>query len=215
MSKIVLYTANFGEKDRFNDEATNSRFVKLPNIEYVYFSDKQYSSKTWNVITEAPKFTNPNQSAKWYKLHSHVLFPNDTSIWTDAHYSPYRDLEDLLVPNTPLILFNHYRDCVYKEAEKLTKIQFQPQSMLDTQINFYKKRGMPKNTGFYQGRFLIRTPECGPFNMRWWNQILEYTRRDQLSLAYLLWRKAVPFKAYSYSRGFQYFNQHKRHLHHH
>lgn len=194
MDKLVVYTANFGNKDDFNIPQYIAN-----DIDFYYFTDnKDLKSNVWKIKTKKPLFDSSRLSAKWFKMHSHLLFPGKITIWHDANYRLTGHPQKILSKKKEsLILFKHpERCCIYEESKIVIKRHaVQDPVKLQEQIEKYKQQGCPPNVGLYEGNCLIRRPDCQEFNEKWWKEILQKTERDQVSLAFLLWKKEIDFWA--------------------
>jgi len=78
------------------------------------------------------------------------------------------------------------------------------------QMDKYKKEAFPKNFGIGENNILFRkhNSEKGVKIMNdWWDELNSQTKRDQLSLAYVLWKNGEKFNFMDESaRGNRYFN---------
>ena len=63
---------------------------------------------------------------------------------------------------------------------------------IQAQIQQYLREGFPLESLLYRGAMIVRHPEAAEFNTFWWNEILKHKHpRDQLSMAYAIWRTGV------------------------
>ena len=117
---IVVYTANFGGKDNL----VEIKHIE-PGVRYVYFTDTEVISSTWEVVIVEPKH-DPRKEARWYKTHSHELFPDAIyTVWKDARITLKHPIRFYIneLNRKPVCFTKHpVRNCVYKEA--LTCIDF-------------------------------------------------------------------------------------------
>jgi hypothetical protein len=143
----------------------------------------------------------PIKTAKWYKLHSHVLFGDRPSLWLDANYgaSSKNNPAELLPDFEHIMLQPHQLGNPYLEAKSCQDMgKVADVVKFEQQIAFYRRDGLPDTAPSYRGGILFRKPteETIRFNLLWWNEILKWQMRDQLSLAYVIWKyniSVVPF----------------------
>lgn len=120
----------------------------------------------------------------------------------------YVDTNIAIIDN-PLDLANKYltkydftmpkhfaRDCVYEEAKEciiLGKSKFEETKK---QIEEYKKEGYPRNFGLGENGILLRkhnNKKIIKLMKDWWIELNSKTKRDQLSLGYVLWKNDCEF----------------------
>lgn len=184
--KIILYTANFGNYDLFNEIQTPFNDY----IDYVYFTDIPRESKTWDVRV-IKDFKDPYMTAKMYKILPHQFFPEyDISIWIDASarniHSCFLDLIKYLNNYNFIITKHPSRTCVYDEANTCIRNNKDDPNLILNQINIYNKNLYPKRNGLYQCGFLIRKHnEIQEFSESWWEEIVNNSKRDQISFPYI------------------------------
>ena len=134
-------------------------------------------------------------SAKWYKLHSHELFPNEPSLWIDAHYAlkvrPVREFASL-TEETPIALFKHPFKTLgleYLVVAERQKEQRYIDLIFEQSARYLQEGFRVGHAPAYKGAVLFRHQNIAEFNEAWWEEILRYEhRRDQLSLSYVLWK---------------------------
>lgn len=185
--KIVLYTANINSYDNFTEISQ----VYKDYFDYVYITDKEWNSSTWNVnIVE--KTENPYLCAKYYKIMPHILFPEyDISIWIDASAvnirSNFYNIIDHLRKHNFVTIKHPKRKCIYEEANACITLQKDKREIIESQIEKYKLENYPVNNGLYSCGFLIRRHNIlKEFSEAWWEEILNNSKRDQISFPYVL-----------------------------
>ena len=68
----------------------------------------------------------------------------------------------------------------------------------------YKEEGVPENIGMYETNVIVSHPDDNIVQMifnEWWKEIEHNSKRDQLSLTYVLWKNRLmryPHSAVSY-----------------
>lgn len=209
---MIVYCANIGRKD-----AMREPLVKHDGVEYVYFVDNKegYESSIWD-IREVPLKYDNRLTSKWYKMHPHLLFPGEDTIWIDGTFMPHKG-SPLDRVSTSMVLRKHIdRDCLYDEAAIcLNRAKGNPSVVPEDiirQVAVYRSEGMPEHYGLYQSGIMCRKPEARLFNEAWWKQVTTFSVRDQISLPYVLWKESIPFSVFSKELTPKSFMKAGRHL---
>ncbi|TKY57758.1 hypothetical protein E2542_SST14811 [Spatholobus suberectus] len=158
----------------------------------------------WRVIVvrDLP-FADQRLNGKIPKMLSHRLFPQAKySIWVDSKSQFRRDplgvLEALLwCTNSMLAISEHgARSSVYDEAKAVVKKNKAKPEEVEVQLNQYRKDGLPEDKRFNgkkalcEASVIVRkhTPLTNLLMCVWFNEVVRFTSRDQLSFPYVLWR---------------------------
>ena len=191
----VVYTCITG-----NYEAIQGLSVKSPHFDYVCYTDQKTTSDFWEIrpIPESVKKYDNKRINRYIKLHPHEFFPEyGISVYIDGNVDIRGDLENYLNTNCrdnsiSLFIGKHpKRDCIYDEAKEVVKIKKDTADNVDPQIERYEKEGFPKKFGLTQNCIVIRRHndrKCIETMNVWWNEVLNGSYRDQLSLFYALWK---------------------------
>lgn len=156
-----------------------------------------------------PSITAPMLAHKYWKCHPATALPDvDISMWIDGSMEVITQdyvklcLEALgdddwsLVPHPA-------RNCIYPEASYSATLtwRYDPVS-ITAQAEFYKSFH-PKGWGLFATGANVRrhTPEVLELSHQWWNECLNWSHQDQLSLPVLLrlaegkvkWNKNLPW----------------------
>ena len=81
----------------------------------------------------------------------------------------------------------------------------------------YKKENFPDNKGLIESCLLIRKHnenQCIKIMNKWYNEIKNYSHRDQLSFNYIYWKNNIKIKYISKQYAIKYFIQKRKHLIH-
>jgi len=187
--KIVIYTAIFGDYDSLLIPE-----VIDPEIDYVCFTDRPRNTYgVWKFKTTPYYNADPTRTARYVKTHPHELLPGyEFAVWIDGNVSLRTDIytyiEKLKLANSPLGMIPHpLRDCFYEEAKECILRQKDSNTLINKQVEQYKKVGIKEKSGMYETNFMvIRLSDLNTkslFNV-WWEQIEKFSRRDQLALSY-------------------------------
>ena len=192
----VLYTVLIGDYDTLRDpEATEEGW------DYVCFSNhlKQDDFSTWIIRPLDRDGLSDIEASRFPKLCPHTVLPDyDTSVYIDSNIVVktdfiYRRAEELEIRNENLISVPVHptRDCLYEEAEILKYRGKDNTKSIDEQIDFLKAEGFPKKYGLFENNVIWRRhlhEKIVKLNEEWWSIYQRYSKRDQLGLAYCLWK---------------------------
>lgn len=162
----------------------------------------------WRIIlvSDLP-FSDQRLNGKIPKLISHRLFPMARySIWVDSKSQFRRDplgvLEALLWrSNSSLALSEHgARSSLYDEAKAIVKKHKATPEEVEVQLDQYRRDGIPDEKRFNgkkalaEASVIVRNhaPLTNLFMCAWFNEVVRFTSRDQLSFPYVLRRLRPP-----------------------
>uniref|UniRef100_A0A2P2K5J6 TOD1/MUCI70 glycosyltransferase-like domain-containing protein n=1 Tax=Rhizophora mucronata TaxID=61149 RepID=A0A2P2K5J6_RHIMU len=157
------------------------------------------------VVRDLP-FSDQRLNGKIPKMLGHRLFPHAKySIWVDSKSQFRRDplgvLEALLWRSNSVLAISEHgaRSSVYDEAKAVVQKHKASPEEVQVQLAQYKKDGLPKDKRFNGKKALNEasiiarehTPLTNLFMCLWFNEVVRFTSRDQLSFPYVLWRLGV------------------------
>lgn len=189
--KICVYTSLYGGFDVLPPILNKSE-----NIDYICFSDRSYPNADWKVVVVPPEFDDNNLNAKRFKILPHKYLEDyDASLFVDANTYFYGNLEELIkvyLSSSDFVMFKHpCRDDLYKEVATIIGHKRHSPELLIKQIEHYHQMGLPVKSGMVEGSFIWRKHRSSVLNIfmeEWWSHILKFSKRDQLSLGYLMWK---------------------------
>jgi hypothetical protein len=196
MKKLVVYSAIFGGYD------SPKEHYRIPDADYVMFSDHSFSSKLWDVrnVPCLPKL-GAQRTNRFYKLNPHIFFPEyEYSLYIDGNWQMLKNLFDLMIAymGKAIICNPHdagsYKKDLYAEADLCIKLNKAPLSLIQAQIAHYKKAGIPKNFGLWGCQFMLRrhnTDDCKKLMETWWAEVKQWTARDQISYPFAVYLTGV------------------------
>ena len=124
-------------------------------------------------------------------------------------------LERLITPKFDIYFFEHPdRNCIYSEVLAVIKYRKEKSGVAFKIQKRYKKLKFPSKYGLSENCMIVRKhnkKNCIILMEKWWEQIKKYSKRDQLSLSYVLWKTRIKIKYFSKQFGFYYFSENKRH----
>jgi len=213
--KLVVYTALTGNYDNL---VTPS--VINPNFDYICFTDNpELKSDFWTIKLMEESTLDRVRKARRHKILPHeYLKEYDYSLWIDANFDIIGDVEEYInryAKNRKLMVIKHdKRDDIYDEARECIRLEKDDPEIINKQIERYAKENYPKNNGLIASGIIFRNhsdPEVIKVMEDWFNEVENYSRRDQLSFNYVCWKNN--FK-YDESKEFYFKNQYFQRLLH-
>jgi len=199
--RVAVYTCIFG-----NYDSVKPIHNKNKNCDYWIITDQQVSPESgWKKfeinLPEEVKNASPTIKNRYCKMHPHILFPSyDYSIYMDGSICIYADVFPLLgkMEDKIIGMYQHgSRDCIYEEAKKVVEYGKAPEDIVKKQIHFYKQEGFPEHFGLTDCIVIVRKhneKQCIKIMEDWWKLFWMYSKRDQLSFMYVLWKNDMTFK---------------------
>ncbi|KMT19272.1 hypothetical protein BVRB_1g012800 [Beta vulgaris subsp. vulgaris] len=168
--------------------------------------DDHFIGKWRIVIVRNLPFMDQRLNGKIPKMLGHRLFPSaEYSIWVDSKSQFRRDplgvLEALLWRSNSVLAISQHgaRSSVYDEAKAVVKKNKATPEEVEVQLSQYHTDGLPDDKRFNgrkalaEASIIIRehSPLTNLFMCLWFNEVVRFTSRDQLSFPYVLWRLKV------------------------
>jgi Protein of unknown function (DUF616) len=192
----VVYTCVTDSYDR-----VLAPLVVEPDVDYVVFSDRadQQVPAPWQLRTILRRERNARMTARWHKLHPHMLFSDhELSLYVDSNIAlkaPVGALAEQMLAGAPIALFRHpERNCPYREAEVVARHRLDSDAIVEAQMTYYRAKGFPAGSGLHNSGVMFRRhadPVLAGFLEDWWRQLKIFSHRDQLSLDFMLRRHAI------------------------
>ncbi len=198
MLKKIIYSALVGDYDLFPEHFV----LENEDWEHVLFTDVKFDAKVVNGWKIKPLFHHIKdenvKTARWHKLNSHLLFDDCIfSIWIDSNVKIldnyiYQRSQDLFDEKVIMASVKHpERDCIYDEAKECLILGKDKKDNINSLVNFLNKEKYPRQQGLFESNLLFRNhnhEQTKEFNELWWNYLNKYSRRDQLTMCYILWK---------------------------
>ena len=189
MANTVVFTSIFGDYDELNEP-----LVVSEDIKYVCLTDNpKMESDTWDIQIIRPCLRNDShRSSRFAKICGHRLLPGfDYSLYVDGN------MKLKTIPDVPAILegkaiaaeIHPGRDCIYDEVLACEHFNKDSLSVMTEQIEKYRSSGFPAHAGLYQCGVLARdwrNQEMVNLCEVWWQHVLNYSKRDQLSFPFVM-----------------------------
>jgi len=195
----VVYTCITGGYDDLRDIAAYDYIA--PEWDYVCFTDDaalvaERRVGIWEVRPLAFSELDLGRNNRWHKLHPHVLFPDmEESVYVDANIdilSPalFDDIDRI---GGDFVLPRHFgNQCIYAEFRDVLKFGKDDAATVERQLQAVRDSGMPPNYGHAENNVLYRRharPDVVALDEEWWRLVRDGSRRDQLSLMWLFWKR--------------------------
>ena len=209
-NKLVVYTAIFGNYDYLIEPKEN-----FEGCDFICFTDQEHlKSDVWEMRLVKDCDLTPNMMNRKYKILPH-LFLNEYewSLYLDANIAILKnpfELANKYLVKYEMALPKHFaRNCIYEEAKECVTLGKAKYKEVKNQLEYYIKDGFPPNFGLGENNILLRkhnSEKVIKMMADWWNELNRQTQRDQLSLAYVLWKNGEIFNFMDESaRGSDYF----------
>lgn len=191
-SSKVVYTAVFGNYDKV--QPVNSEW----DCDFICFTDNPTNiSKGWEIRIVRLEGELPNVANRRYKMLPHKYLENyDYSLYVDGNIKIESDPSPLFekyLSDSALAAPKHpFRTCAYLEAEACVSRELVSGEIVKLQMARYRAHGFPMNYGLTANGILLRKHhDENLIDMMndWWGEYSSGGRRDQLSLAYLSWKR--------------------------
>jgi len=193
--RIAIYTCIVGDYDQINEP----QFIS-DSCDYFIVSDKKPEVKTTfeylDISDYIPEGISDNtRKNRYIKINAHKVFPQyKYSIYIDGNVILKSDMCKCLenLPKTRIAVAGEsYWDNVYIEGIRCIESKRDKEELILKQVQKYWLEGMPEHFGSFLCNVLVREhnhPNCVKLMEEWWEQVEKYSRRDQISFPYVLWK---------------------------
>lgn len=191
--RIVIYTVLVGDKEALCNplEGYLTSTATDLDIDFICFTDNEnLKSNVWKFKIIDASYLPPEKASRRPKALPHEYLPEYTfSLYIDNTVSFKRlpNSQDLL-SDFPYILraYRHaYRDNPADEAGVIASLGYEDTNVICSQLDFYSRiRPISSINPMCTCSMILRThnhPDVIEFGKIWWEQILAFSKRDQLS----------------------------------
>lgn len=195
----VIYTCITGNYDNL----ITHHFINN-EWHYVCFTDQVTKTKKlahWELRPLVYNKMDNVKNQRWHKLHPHILFPEyQKSIYLDANIDIrakeiFNDVASAIDAGQKIAINKHFeRINLYDEFASCLNSHKDKQEVIKRQLALIKKtdfQGFLPNNVFFENNIIYREhhdPQVVKTMNDWWMWIKKYSYRDQLSLAYVVWK---------------------------
>lgn len=182
-------------------------------FDYILFSNeiREKNIGVWQ-IRPISYYNNDNtRICRYVKTHPEEFVPRyEASVWMDSNIqilTPYiyDRVEEL---NNEGVLFSSMwhpvRRDIYEEAFAVVNMMLEHENVVVDWCHRLRKENFPPQSGLCETDVLFRKQNgclTSETDVLWWQCIERYSRRDQLSFTYALWKKKIPIH-YMFGEGF-------------
>ncbi len=203
-NKKAIYTFIINDYDDLKDPLSIA-----DGWDYICFTDNpDMVSNTWKIIyldqkRLQKKLKNPKKTAMLIMIEYFKLIPKqyDIVVSIGGQIMINTDLNEFITKHFDqnkhdLAICKHpERDCIYDEAEICKILNKDNASIIDKQTTYYRRKGYPAHNGLFMTGIIIRKNSSK--NLKkvckiWSHEVQKWSKRDQLSLNYSIWKSRHP-----------------------
>lgn len=196
--KIVIYTCLTNQYDNLSVPE-----VVEDNIDYIAFTDHlSYPLQSpWAQRNIEGDYRNPRVQSRHPKINPHLYLQDyDVSVYVDAMFLIKGGITNVVkevLRRERIGFFKHpERDCIFNEAEAIKHLGKDVDATVNNQMIRYRKLCYPENNGLIAGGFIVRehnNTDVKKTMSVWWEELLIFSQRDQLSCNFALWKKGLSY----------------------
>lgn len=202
MKKICVYTCITGSYD----DVKEFKEFRDKNIDYYLFTNNtNIKSDFWNVVYIDNENLDNIRLNRKIKILGHELINNnyDYSIYIDGSIVLKKPIIEFVkhccdFDNYDLIGFKHRdRDCIYDEAKACLKLMKDKKDIIYKEIEYIKSNNYPEHNGLMENTIIARNLKSKKVIdtcKLWFDMVLKYSYRDQLSFCYCAYKTKLKFK---------------------
>jgi hypothetical protein len=197
--KKVIYTTIVGGYDGLLEQ------TRYPGWDYVCFSDQQsfgwrtkLGQSCWKIVPFENSGLDNTRYSRLPKILPHrYLADYEYSVYIDGNAQLLQNPDGLLDQlDWPEFLTSEhpFRDNLYDEFRECLALGMDEPEKFKAQRDKYKNAGLPDPTQLMENNFLLRHHNAlniQALHEAWWQELLDQSRRDQLSLPYLCWKMQI------------------------
>lgn len=212
--QIAVYTCVVNDYDEVEEPLSIS-----PECDYYIISDKKPEKESVfqyidinDCVPES--ITDATRQNRYCKINAHKIFPQYRySIYADGSIRTKKNIVEKIndLPVTRIITRSRKNwDNVYYEIFRRIVTERDNIELFMKQAEAYWLQGMPESFASLECAVLIREhnhPLCKKLMEDWWEQIEQFSRRDQVSLPYVLWKNGYKIEDVGTVNGDEMFNE--------
>lgn len=192
MKDFCIYTVNVGGYDYIQQPA-----VVDQRFDYILFTDESITEfeGVWRKKTIPFLSADKSQLSRYPKMHpSELLKEYKASLYIDANIQ----IANADIYNKIVALFekgvewgsiaHSDRDCIYDEAYTVMTRGIETEDNVFRWCHYLRKNAYPRHNGLYENNIIYRKHDelVKQVDDQWWNLYLHNSRRDQLTLCFVL-----------------------------
>ncbi len=195
--RIAIYTVIIGDYDDVLEP-----YCKPDNCDYFLFTDKDFddAGSTWEKrdLPECLDGLTSIERNRWLKMHPHKVFGEyKYSVYVDGNIQIFTDLTEYINKLGPTGIGIHLhpdRHCAYEELKAVVERGKETKENTQRHARYMEEMGMPHDYGLLECNVIAREHNndiCVQVMEQWWQEFMEYSKRDQISLPHVLYRNHI------------------------
>jgi len=170
--------------------------------DFIAFLDHPQPDTGWDTRPLHQEFLDPCRNAKIHKILPHVYFPKaQYSLWIDGSvevkstWPLHQWIEEYLREHDLAVFKHRYHDCIFQEGRICLQLELDDPAAINRQMKRYFTERYPFHNGLAECTILLRrhSPAIVRFNEAWHEEIMNGSRRDQLSFNYVVHKLGVKY----------------------
>lgn len=194
-NQIAAYTCIVGNYDKLKEPVSVSE-----GCDYYVISDERPPADSIFQFIDIKDcipscIEDDTKKNRYCKINPHKIFPQyKYSIYFDGSIRLKSNITQKIdeLPRTRIMALSiHSINCVYMETMRAIELGRVSKEIAMKQIEKYWLEGMPQNFGSVACGLLIRehnNPICKKIMEDWWEQVEQFSRKDQISFPYVIWK---------------------------
>lgn len=220
---MTCFTAIFGEYDYLKPMQREQR----GDWKFVCFTDQPPESSVfefhrltpgWDIVRVPVMDCGPQKTARYYKIMAHEVIDDDVTLWIDGTFFVNCSLQRWMRKrfSPPMTAVQHpFDNCIYTDIVSCIRSKRGDPDELIRQYNYYKEVGVPVNNGLISSGVLMRKRNPGVTALceTWWDQVRQWSARDQIAFGYAAWKHPGVFNTIQWDYTTQKEFEHCPHRH--
>lgn len=176
--------------------------VKTPlfiqdDADYYLFSDtEQVETSVWKIKPCLYEDSDKVRTCRYVKTHPYVLLAQyEVAVWIDSNITLSGDfseeIQKFIDSGKPIgAVYHPYRNNIYDEAKAVSALGIDDKTVIKNQVQRYKQLGFAHHDLIESNIlfFNLKHPKTKIILSDWWTEINQFSKRDQLSLNFVLWK---------------------------
>lgn len=197
--RIAVYTVVFGKYDTIQEP-----YCHPNNIDYYIITDQDFDLKNscWkkkDIVDFEKNIRNMSNVEKnrYFKMNPFDVFSEyEYTIYIDGNIQVISDLTEYIYRIGKCGFAAHMhstRDCVYEESKAVVFAKKETQEHLDIHLEHLRSDKFPEHYGMLECNVLVRRncDDSRQLMCDWWREFMMYSKRDQMSIPYVLYKNGV------------------------
>lgn len=204
-TQTVCYTCLCGDYD----ELKSPYYISF-DWDYVCFTDnakllKKKFCGIWEIRPLVYQTKDNGISNRYHKFFPYKILPEyETSIYIDSNINILTSKLERTVKEKAqdFLLPRHFcNECIYEELDKIVQDGKDTAEHMTVLRDKYQAEQMPRHLGFAENNIIYRRRDAVWLHAlmeEWWQMLLTYSKRDQASLVYILWKNGYAINDYTF-----------------